>query len=219
MARKPITHELRANAAGALQTPRERMWAAMLQLTRQAGSFTPSEVEDRAHPTTTDAVGDYLAALAKAGLAERVEEQGRDEWRFTGPRWRLLHLWHSAPRLNKAGAVVTAGMGVLAMWRAAKVRKQFTPSELARDATLGAIKVSRETAKTWCLALVRSGHFRVARQSSGGTESVFALARDTGPHAPAITRTKVVFDRNTGDTTLLRTPQQILDDIEGGTPA
>lgn len=217
MARKPITHELRANAAGALQTPRERMWAAMLQLTRQAGSFTPSEVEDRAHPTTTDAVGDYLAALATAGLAELVQEQGRkDNGDFTAPRWRLLVTWTLAPRINKAGRVVTTGLGVLAMWRAAKVRKQFTPSELARDATLGQVKVSRDTARVWCCALARSGHLSVVRMGRGGIESVYALARYTGPHAPAITRTKVVFDRNTGEIQPMHTPQEIVDQLDGG---
>jgi hypothetical protein len=38
--------------------------------------------------------------------------------------------------------------------------------------------------------------------------------RNTGPHAPAITRRKVVLDRNTGTVSELQTAQEVADELE-----
>jgi hypothetical protein len=228
--RKPIEQELRAPATPKLPTlggvgqaggqilmsPRERMWSAMIKLTNsKARRFTPNEISDLAHPVLVGSVIDYLEALAKAGLAERVQaQQGRAaNGDFEATHWRLLVKWAQAPRINAKGMVVTQGLGVLAMWRAARIRKEFTPSELARDASVGAIKVSHDTARQYCLALERSGHFKFISKGRGGIESRFKLVNNTGPHAPAITRAKVVFDRNQGALLTIDTPQDVCDAI------
>lgn len=228
--RKPIEQELHqpvarkglhaakggvGQAAGLkLLTPRERMWAAMIKLTNLRREFTASEVADLAHPVDVTTVGDYLAALAKAQLAELIAEQGRkDNGDFSSRRWRLLVNWPQAPRVNKAGHVVTQGLGVLAMWRAARIRREFTPSELAHDATVGEIKVSLGTAKQYCLALERSGHLKFVSKGKGGIESRYRLVKDTGPHAPAVTRAKVVFDRNEGAHVVVQSAQETCDQL------
>jgi hypothetical protein len=227
--RKPIEQELRAPAtdklpvrggvgqAGGttLMSPRERMWSAMIKLqNRPDRKFTPNEVSDLAHPVLVGSVIDYLQALEKAGLVERLGKQGRaDNGDFLKTFWALKVKWHQAPRINAKGVVVTQGLGVLAMWRAARIRREFVPSELAKDATVGAVKVAVATARQYCLALERSGHFKFVSKGKGGIESRFKLIKDTGPHAPAITRAKVVFDRNEGVLLPIDSAQAVCDAI------
>jgi hypothetical protein len=201
-----------------LLSPRERMWAAMIKLTnlnKADRTFTVYDVTDNAYPCDHTSVGDYLAALQKAKLVELVEEQGRKDngGDFSHRRWRLLVAWAQAPRVNKAGQVVTQGMGVLAMWRAARVRKTFTPNELAADASVGEIVVSVDTARQYCCALVKSGHFAYVLKGKGGKTSTLRLVKDTGPHAPAITKAKVVFDRNEARHFVVDTAQETCDQL------
>jgi len=200
-----------------LLSPRERMWAAMIKLTnanKVDRTFTASDVIDLAHPCEFKTVGDYLAALEKACLVELVAEQGRKaNGDMSNRRWRLLVNWAQAPRVNKAGHVVTQGLGVLAMWRAARIRKTFTPNELAQDATAGEVKVSVDTARQYCCALAKSGHFAYVTKGSGGKPSTLRLVKDTGPHAPAITKAKVVFDRNEARHVVVETPQETCDQL------
>lgn len=229
--RQPIDRELReplarkdlravggvGGASGRkLLTPRERMWAAMIKTTNQVGEFTLTQIIDLAHPTTMDAVSDYVESLAKAKLAEKIAGQTVTKGKagISCARWRLLVNWPHAPRVNPQGHVVTQGLGVLAMWRAARMRKQFTPNQLAQDATAGGITVSLVTAKSYCLALERSGHFAFVSKGAGGRPSVFRMARDTGPHAPAVTRAKVVFDRNLGQHVVVQSDQEPVDQLD-----
>lgn len=209
----PKTGGVGQAAGKVLMTPRERMWQAMRMLNRK-GDWTISQVTDLAYPVELSSVKTYVDSLVKASLVARKEEtQGKNE---QGNHWeavphRLNVNWHHAPRVNREGRIVTQGLGVLAMWRAARIRKQFSPSELARDATVGEIKVALSTAKQWCIALEKSGHFKLLRKGTGNTvESVYQLVRDTGPHAPAITRAKVVFDRNLGALSTIDTADEVL---------
>jgi hypothetical protein len=227
--RKPIEQELRAPATAklpahggvgqasgqTLMSPRERMWAAMIKLTNTAGKFTPNEISDLAHPALVGTVIDYLEALEKARCAKRLGPQGRAaNGDFSKTHWQLLVNWAQAPRINASGVVVTQGLGVLAMWRAARIRREFTPSQLAQDASVAAVTVKLSTARQYCLALERSGHFSFITRGKGGIESHFRLAKDTGPHAPAITRAKVVFDRNHGLLLPIESPQEVCDALK-----
>lgn len=202
-----------------LLSPRERMWAAMRKLTNLAKgddrTFSASQVCDLANPCHIDSVGDYLAALEKAGLVELAAEQGRkaNGGDFSSRQWRLLVNWPEAPRLNKQGQVVTQGLGALAMWRAAYIRKVFTPNDLAMDASVGQVKVNVSTAKKYCQALVASGHFKYEVKGKAGQPSKLRLVRYTGPHAPAITKAKVVFDRNEASHIVVETPQETCDQL------
>lgn len=232
MSRKPIERDVHqpaerkglqaarggiGQAAGLkLLSPRERMWAAMIKLTnanKVDRTFTAYDAADLAYPCEPDTVGDYLAALLKAGLVELVAEQGRAVTGMTSRRWRLLVNWAEAPRINKSGQAVTQGLGVLAMWRAARIRKTFTPNELAQDASVGEVKVSPDTARQYCVTLVKSGHFAYVIKGKGGKPSTLRLAKDTGPHAPAVTKAKVVFDRNEARHYVVETPQETCDQL------
>jgi hypothetical protein len=231
--RKPIEVEMRApatdklparggigQAAGkVLMSPRERMWSAMIALTNKQGYFCPTQIEDLAYPIERKSVEEYMEGLTAARLVEKVDPKSRkDDGKFLHTRWKLLVNWPQAPRIDVHGRVVTQGLGVLAMWRTARIRKIFTPSELARDASVGAITVQLTTARKWCLALERSGHFKCLivgkGMGKGGIESQYKLVKDTGPHAPAIKRVKTVYDRNFGTLQPIESPQEVCDAMD-----
>jgi len=199
MPRRPIQLERTG-----LRTPRERMWAAMLQL----GRFKATQVEDAAHPATRDAVKSYLDSLVNAGFV-RFEPAPR----FQAATFEVIKRQALAPAVDRRGKKVQPPLGVLAMWRAMKVRKVFDADEIAADASQGGVSCTRATAKSYISALARAGYLRVDVKSQPGRQARMRLVKDTGPLAPAITRAKVVFDRNTGELMLAETAQEVGDEL------
>lgn len=210
MSRAPIECEMRG-----LQTPRERIWAAILA--QPAGKpFTRAAIQDRCRPMVGwTAVQDYTEVLELAGFLRRVAGGGSDRVSAMPKplEYELVRRPHEAPRLDKAGKPVTQGLGTLAMWRAMKVLKSFDYRQIAHAASCPGLQVSEQSAKAYVLALARAGYLQTLRPSKPGTPAVHRLARNTGPHAPAITRRKCVFDRNTGTFAELETAQEVADAI------
>lgn len=210
MARNPIEREFRG-----LQTPRERVWAAVLASPKV---FTQTGVQDLCSPMVRlEVVTDYLQALENGGFVLRVgggtptgRGAGRTEVEYTLLERRPLE----APRLSQAGNPVTQGLATTAMWRAMKVLKVFDWHQLASAASLGECVVSPQSAKSYTKALVRSGYLQAVRPSKPGTAALLRLVRNTGPHAPAITRAKTVFDRNTGEFAVIESAQEVCDGID-----
>jgi len=205
MARKPIELEL----AG-LRTPRERMWSAMKTLVE----FNATEIEDRAHPITRTSVCEYIGCLVEAGFVKQLQANGQREGshKFAAARYKVLKMAAITPTFGK-GAL--PNVGVLAMWRAMKVRKVFDARQIAADASHGGVNCELGTAKTYLKRLCAAGYLAVHKKAhNGGGLTVFRLAKDTGPLPPAITRTQVVFDRNTGEMTPIQTAQEVCDALD-----
>jgi hypothetical protein len=111
-----------------------------------------------------------------------------------------------APRTGKNAL---AGLGVLAMWRAMQVLREFDYREIAASASANDLVVKPATAQSYVQALDRAGYFKTVRESKPGTPARHRLVRDTGAHAPAITRRKCVFDRNTGTFAELQSAEEV----------
>lgn len=208
--RKPIEIEVQG-----LQTPRERIWKAILDCP-QATAFTAFDVQARCRPMVkVDTVRTYLSALVLAGYLERVGP--KPDTRIT-PRPALQYTVRQrvqeAPRLNRNGTPVTQGLSTLAMWRCMRVLKSFNGSQLAQAASVEDFTVNASTAKTYIGYLAQAGYLATVTPSRPGVQAVYRLVRNTGPHAPAITRRKVVFDRNTGTFAELQTAQDVADELE-----
>lgn len=204
--RAPIDKEVRA-----LQTPRERVWAAIRKLRK---GFTIMSVQDHCAPMVTlTCVDDYFEDLAAAGFIQRVKRGAKVPGRQQPDVYDLVREQFEAPRLS-GGKPVTQGLGVLAMWRAMKVlQKGFDYRDIAAAASMDGFEVKVQAAKSYVLLLARAGYFRELQPAKRkpGTPARYALARNTGPHAPAITRRKCVFDRNTGEFSELETAQEVCD--------
>ena len=198
-----------------MMTPRERIWAAIRQLKKR---FNQDDVQGKCCPMVNfDTVRDYLRALEAGGQIVRVEDSQPIPQRGvarTQPRFDLVSKDHQAPRLQRDGSPVTQGLATEAMWRCMRVLKTFTPQQLADAATLGECVVGAQTAKSYIKHLARAGYLQVVTASVPGTQAVYRLIRNTGPHAPAVTRQKVVFDRNVGEFAELQTAQEVCDGLE-----
>lgn len=210
MPRKPIQFELRG-----LQTPRERTWRAVMA---SPAPFTRMSVQDLCSPMVEMClVADYLDALERAGYLMRVGGgvlMGERGCKRTEYEYRLTSRPAEAPRLTQQGKPVTQGLATTAMWRAMKVLKTFNFHDLAKAATLGDFIVPPIAAKKYLLALAHAGYLQQVHKSKPGTAAVWRLVKNTGPHAPAVTRLKAVFDRNTGKFSTLQTAQEICDAID-----
>lgn len=213
--RKPIQMELRG-----LKTPRERVWEALLLLDAlaelRASGFDKTKVQDHCMPMVSwTLVDDYLDDLEKAGWLKRVGGNGVSKGVMGKPiQFVLTRRQADAPRVSMKGAKVTQGQGTDAMWRAMKVLPGFDYTDIARAATLGTLVVTPQTAKSYVAHLARAGYLMCLKPSKPGTPARHRLINNTGPHAPCITRAKVVFDRNTGTFAQLETAQEVCDALE-----
>ena len=208
--RKPIEMELKG-----LQTPRERIWAALQTFGDKP--FTKDQVQDRCLPMVSwTAVEDYFEGLEAAGYIQRSVQPVKRR-NINEPMWFALVLSKckcDAPRLTKDGKPVLMGMVNEAMWRAMKVLPTFDHHDIAKAATLGICKVSPGTAKTYVRMLACAGYLATVRPARPGTAAKHQLVKNTGPHAPSITRRKAVFDRNVGEFVDLQTAQEVCDDTQ-----
>lgn len=212
MARKPIELERVLGAGKRLLSPRERMWEAMCTLVL----FTPSQISDKAHPVSMDAATSYLDGLVNAGFVHKVASCARRPGAkgFCASKYRVVRLVPVAPMLDKHGKPVTPPLGVLAMWRAMKIRRVFDVDMIAADATQGVVACPPATAAAYIKHLNAAGYLREeapAQRGPGRTPARYRLMRDTGPLPPAVTRAKVVYDRNLGELFAAQTAQEVCD--------
>lgn len=192
MGRKPIELE----TADKL-TPRERMWQAI----RKLREFSAMSLQDSmSRPIVNLAtIQDYLLQLNRAGYLQRLSEQGRKAGnKFDEVHFKLVKNSFEAPRVGLGGQKVKQGTATLAMWRAMITLKEFDWHDIQLAASFPDALVTAQAAKKYINTLGRAGYFRSVRDSKPGTAARFRLVRNTGAHAPAITRNKTVFDRNTG---------------------
>lgn len=210
MPRKPIEIENRG-----LMTPRERVWKAAMSFPKGV-SFTKTSLQDHCAPMVPWTVlDDYLPVLALAGYIKRVG--GKEPVPGTKGEpiaYARTRDSYEAPRLDKAGKPVTQGTATLSMWRAMKVLRTFDYQEIAQAASLAPLVVAPGSAKSYVNALARTGYLQQVKASKPGVPARYRLARNTGPHAPAITRRKCVFDRNTGGFAELQTEQEVADGLD-----
>jgi hypothetical protein len=134
-------------------------------------------------------IRDYLVGLVKAGyLVATKSGTSKDPVLYT----LVKDTGVDAPRVRKDGKPVTQGQGRLQMWNAMQVIKEFSPRDLAFNASTELHTVAESEAKTYCAALCAAGY--LVGRAAGRYMLVNAMW--TGPHPPQIQRTKQVYDPN-----------------------
>lgn len=213
MARTPPRYEL----AGMLM-PRERVWEAVRKVGAGRARFTAWTIQDACMPMVQFATAArYLRCLARAGYLRQTKAsvvQREHGARHSTPEYELIKDAFDAPQVDANGKQVHHGMGVLAMWRAMRVHKTFDFRDIARAATLPPVTVSDITAQKYVNYLAQAGYLQQLSPATRRVAARYRLIRNTGPQAPAITRRKVVFDRNTGEFADLQTAQEVCDGLE-----
>lgn len=191
MSRKPIDKQQPSEC-------RQAIW----EWVRSQGCqpFSTTDVDVNLDSST---IREYLAALHKAGYLEIISQGTRGE----ANTYRLVDdCGVEAPRLRKDGTPVTQGNGRQQMWNAMRIIKQFTPVDLAFNASTDDLRVSEADARSYCSALHKAGYLRVAAPHKNGrcgkpgsgkmTTYLLIPAMWTGPQPPQIQRTKQIYDPN-----------------------
>lgn len=196
MARKPVSQRQGTDH----NDSREAAWAAMRKL--KQFSIDDLEIATREKRRT---LATYVASLRNGGYLELVgNELSSRSLRANqnlnhGDIYRLVkNVGIEAPRVRRDGSLVTAGRGRKNMWRVIKVMSEFDFHEVAMQASVDDVTVSRNEAKDYVGHLHKAGYLRLVRKSKPGTAARYKLikSRFTGPKPPMIQRVKHVYDPN-----------------------
>ncbi len=204
MARKPIHLQV----AGKL-TPRDRIWAAIRALGKQAplSGFTRAEIADyivdhAPKEATTrrleeKTIETYVQGLVNAGHLEILQPYER----YRATTYKLARdVGVEAPRVNKDGSPVTGGNKREAMWRSMKILKTFDRRELGNASSTETSVVSDEDVQCYIHYLAKAGYLQVVQKSTPRRQARYRFnpAKNTGPLSPQIQRAKHVYDPNLG---------------------
>jgi len=190
MSRKPIDQSVREPKPQG----QDGVWVEI----RRMKTFTALDIV-KATDITKKTVTDYIKRLVAGGyLKQTVPAEPHGVHVFTLLRDAGVH----APRVRMDGTPVTQGGVNANMWRSMRIIKAFTPRELVAYSNTDTVKVSEQTAKTYCSMLLKAGYLRVMQKAvPGKRQATYRFIRDTGPKPPKIQRVKQVFDPNLNEVT------------------
>ena len=192
MSRKPV--HIEAAERGGKPYGRQAMWAMM----RAMDSFS---VENVALVCLRDvsSVRTYLQRLIAAGIVADTGEVVVNVSRRNSRHklYKVVNdMGHEAPRLKADGTPLVAARDQ--MWLTMKILSSFTHADLAAHAATEECPVTAVDAQDYCKHLHKAGYLAVIKAATPTSKAVYKLLprMNTGPHAPMVQRTKVVFDPN-----------------------
>lgn len=163
------------------------MWSVVRDLTAadRNRAFGVADVLDQTNGTEPGTVRKWLRTLVKAGVL--TEEQGS---------FRCLRRPTMLPHISNDGRIVPARND--AMWATIRGLRTFTPRELALVASTEEAAVKEWTAKAYVVKLFAAGYLVVVTPATSRRQATYRLkpSKNTGPLAPRILRTKLVYDPN-----------------------
>lgn len=135
-------------------------------------------------------IRDYMESLVKGGFAGKTLENGKAFYEL------IRDTGFEHPRLNGKGEKIINKRD--RMWMQMKILGTFSSRELAFASSNAACVVSPEDAKDYCSRLHQAGYLQVMTDATHNSQAVYRLipGMRTGPLAPMVQRTKVVFDPN-----------------------
>lgn len=137
---------------------------------------------------------DFLRRLEKAQIVAGPFENTEG-----GLYWRLIKRPMLLPHLDGDGRPLTSGQD--AMWNAIRALGSFDADELALAASTEICAIAVITAASYLRRLNDAGYLKIERPSMAGRsprKTIYRLkpSMNTGPLAPKILRTKLVYDPN-----------------------
>lgn len=185
---------LRVDQTKNIKRGQDYLWQVIRDLTaadRNRPIFL-SEIMKQMAGTDASAVKLDLVRMVKAGLIA-------PQTSAAGPCWQALKRPTKLPALGKEGLAVRSAQD--AMWAAMRALKVFDARELSLAASTEDRAVPLWTAKSYLRRLDTAGYLTVTRAATkgpGGRTATYRLkpSMDTGPEAPRILRTRMVYDPN-----------------------
>lgn len=164
---------------------------------------------------STETVRDYIIGLDRAGYIVVTSVAVSAGGQYQKKRWKLARdVGLDAPRVRKDGSPVTMGMAQEQMWRALRMLKgDINARELAAHAGTPTIPVAASAAADYLRNLHHAGYLhltqpaRTTMKNGGKSPARYRLKPavegkgDTGPRAPMVCRTHVLYDPNTDTST------------------
>lgn len=182
---------LRVDKTKTIRRGQDWLWQVIRDLTaadRNRQIFL-REIMDRMASSDASAVRLDLGRMVKAGLIA-------PETSVAGPCWRVLRRVTKLPQMGRNGIVARSGQE--AMWSAMRALKVFDARELALAASTEARPVTLVTAKSYLNRLNAAGYLAVVRPATPQRIAAYRLkpAMNTGPEAPKVLRTHLIYDPN-----------------------
>ncbi|WP_346915094.1 hypothetical protein [uncultured Roseibium sp.] len=199
-----IQLQLRVTTGQPIYRGHDHYWSVIRDLGKAQALFTLAQIGERTNDPVNDCVIDYVRRLTKAGFLEVADRQRVPTNVGTTTvqqLYRLLKRPAATPRLNRDGTIAKQGLGQEQLWTAIRALSGFDSRELAIAATTDDVAIAVETAKAYARHLESAGYLQVLRPGSGTKSRIWRLKRsmDTGPKAPKILRSKMVYDTNRGE--------------------
>lgn len=174
-------------------------WKTMLEKTADQPEFSFRDIDGACKPGFERLLKRFLTLLVKAGYVEVLTERAsiRD-----ARRYRLVKRQSATPVLTDDGRIGVKGAKQQQMWNVMRRAHQgFTIEELRVSASTEEVVVTFRCAKAYLLRLIKAGAVVVQRRRGGGAgPNTYVLrgSANTGPKAPKVFRTELMYDPNTG---------------------
>lgn len=196
-----IQLELTVTAGKPIYRGHDHYWSVIRDLGKNDSHFTVREVALRSNDRDDYSISDFVKRLAKADYIEVVdtEKVPIDRGGYcTQYVYRLLKRPSATPIINRDGSHGTQGLRNQQMWNAMRLLPQFDKHELGVAATIPETEVSSVTAGSYAKRLAAAGYLQILRPGGANLTRIWRLkpSMNTGPRAPKILATKVVWDQN-----------------------
>jgi hypothetical protein len=192
----PIQLELRVTAGEPIYRGNDHYWSVIRDLGKNKGCFTLQQIHQRCDDEGIGRVKEFLRRLILAGIAERVS--GDEPGKFRTGVYRLVKRPAPTPCLNPDGSPGRQGRVQDQIWVAIRSLKTFDVNELTIAASTDEIVMKRETVRDYVSHLEKAGYLQTLRKQSPKAPAIWRLkpSMDTGPKAPKILASKMVYDAN-----------------------
>ena len=196
-----IQLELTVTAGKPIYRGHDHYWSVIRDLGKNDSFFAVREVALRSNDRDNQSISDFVKRLAKAAYIEVIdtEKVPIDRGGYcTQYVYRLLKRPAATPIINRDGSHGTQGLRNQQMWNAMRLLAQFDKHELGVAATIPDIEVSSVTAGSYAKRLAGAGYLQILRPGGAAVPRIWRLkpSMNTGPKAPRILATKVVWDQN-----------------------
>lgn len=179
-------------------TGQDAIWQLIRQLDKK-GPWAIADIDLATQVAVITTIEDYVRRLRVGGYIAVVGERAHGNNHNTPAKlYRIKINTAEAPRLRRDGSCAPPSAQAQ-MWRAMRRLAQFSHAELAYVASTDELTIKPITAKSYVQRLADVGVLQLVQQAkcSGGL-ALWRLkpSMDSGPLAPRILRTRIVFDPN-----------------------
>ena len=198
-----IQLELQVTPGSPFYRGHDHYLSVMRYLGKDSAEFTLAEIASRSNAPRDKSIGDFLQRLIKAQIVEVTRTFNAPTKRGGSVKhnvYRLLSRPTKTPIVNRDGTIGQQGEKNANMWTAMRCMSRFTKHDLAISAATDVLPISIHTAATYIQHLMNAGYLQELRASRSRNPAIWRLkpSMNTGPEAPRILKTKVVYDVNKG---------------------